>query len=295
MPRLALGLFTLVLAGPALAQPVPGRDLLNHPLGLAAEAAALGTGPASGLWNPATGVLEPGDRGRLAMAALNAPIDLGLSAQVVHGAVRLDRIGTIEASVAHAGISDLARTETDPQSVGSDIVYSTLVTSVGVARRVASRVAVGAALRWHWGRIDRHRRSAIGGDAGILVDGIGRADLRAGASTFLWSGGGSTPVAALAVDARAFRLDSLRSVRVGVARTVTRRTSTETYTFAEARYAALRVRGGPVHTDAYGSVTWHPRFGLAVEHDGYTVALAREDNTGGLDPTYQLTVAKVWR
>ncbi|MDQ8154741.1 MAG: hypothetical protein P3B98_08760, partial [Gemmatimonadota bacterium] len=57
----------VLLPGSLRAQLVPGRDLLSFPLGLTAEAAALGTGAGFGLWNPASVAVPAGSRLRLAV------------------------------------------------------------------------------------------------------------------------------------------------------------------------------------------------------------------------------------
>src|SRR5258708_4226614 len=135
MLRLALGAAFVLSTTGAGGQRVPGRDLLTHPLGLIGEAPALGSGAGSGLWNPATSVLEPGEHGRLAATALSAPIDVALSGQAFHGAIARTA-GTFSLSLVRAAIADLVHTETDPQSVGNDIPYNTWVVSAGFARRV---------------------------------------------------------------------------------------------------------------------------------------------------------------
>src|SRR4029079_6583907 len=104
MPRLVLGAAMMLLAAEAGAQRVPGRDLLNFPLGLAGEPAALGDGAASGLWNPAPALLSHGERGRLSLAALSAPFDVALSGQVLHGAIAIKSIGTVSVGVTRAAI-----------------------------------------------------------------------------------------------------------------------------------------------------------------------------------------------
>src|SRR6185436_15654010 len=106
MPRRALGVLFIVWSAAAGAQRVPGRDLLTYPLALTGEGAALGSGPASGLWNPASGTLRPGERGRIGAAALSAPIDLALSAQVFHLAWAVRSLGTVTGSITHAAVSD---------------------------------------------------------------------------------------------------------------------------------------------------------------------------------------------
>ena len=296
MLRLAVGALELTCASVGNAQRVPGRDLLTFPLGLTGEAAAFGSGAASGLWNPATGILERGERYRLGAAALSAPIDLALSGQVFHGATAIPALGTVSLSLAHAAVTDLLRTETDPQSIGDEVPYNTLVASVGVARRVQSHLVVGAAARWHTGHIEGRTGQAFVTDAGVLADRLGTVDARLAVSTFLWSFDGSdAPVLNAAMDARVAGTDSLRSLRVGGAYARTRGRSTESYPYVEARFGKFILRGGPVRVNAYTTATWHLRVGVAMRHAGYTLAIAREEDESGLSPTYQLSIANVIR
>src|SRR5689334_6219123 len=70
------------------AQNVPGRDLLDYPVGALADAPALAGGPAAGLYNPAT--LVPARRGpdvptyQLSVGALTSPGERGIEGQLVH-------------------------------------------------------------------------------------------------------------------------------------------------------------------------------------------------------------------
>ena len=296
MSRLALGGLLAFTAIAAQAQPVPGRDLLGHGLGLTAEAAAFAEGAAAGFWNPATSILENGDRGRIGAAALNAPIDLSFAAQVAHLAVVRDGWGTLFGSVAHAAVSDLVRTGTDPQSIGSDIPYRTVLVSAGLARRFAPHVVAGAALRWHWGQADARSDNALVTDVGAVFDGLTRFDGRIAVSTFLVGPGtDDSPTLALAADARVAGADTLRAVRAGLAMSRTRAAITEHYPFAEVRYSKISVRGGPVFASGYGHSQRRFRLGILLRQEGFVVGLAREDNAGGLSPTYQLAVVRVWR
>src|SRR5512132_2588140 len=106
------------LAGPptAAAQRVPGRDLLDFPIGTLAEPAALASQMGDGLWNPATIRLLPDRRARVSAGALATGADQGVVAQAIAGALALPRELTVGASVVRAAVRDLVRTETDPQS-----------------------------------------------------------------------------------------------------------------------------------------------------------------------------------
>ncbi len=295
MLRIVLRAFIVCTAAQAMAQAVPGRDLLTYPLGLSAEPPALGEGAASGLWNPATALLRPGERGRVAASAFSAPIDLSLKGQVFHGAL-LRSFGTVALTIERAGISDLAHTETDPQSVGNDIPYTTTVVSAGVARRVSTHLVAGVAGRWHSGHVYQRTRNAAVADAGVVVDGISSHDLRFAASTFLLQlGPNGTPTYSFAADARITGTDSLRTIRAGASFSGTRYSIRERYGFIEARFGKLGVRGGPVSFSAYGATAVRLRMGVLLKHATYTIALAREENGNGLAPAYQLGVSNIFR
>src|SRR5881628_1988534 len=141
-------IFATVICGASASvmrpQTVPARDLLDFPLGALAEAPALSMQLTSGFWNPAALSLRRDDRVQVGIAALNSPVDQGVSAQLVATAIVLPRnvVGII--SVARAGVSDLPRTETDPQTVGAAIPYGTTLGSLGIARRFGT-VSVGLA------------------------------------------------------------------------------------------------------------------------------------------------------
>jgi hypothetical protein len=296
MPRLVLGAVMMLLAAQAGAQRVPGRDLLNFPLGLAGEAAALGDGPARGLWNPATALLGPGERGRLSLAALSAPIDVALSGQVLHGAMAIKSVGTVSVGVVRAAIQELVHTETDPQSIGNDIPYSTWVLSAGLARRIRTRVVVGGAVRWRQGHVFTSKSTAIATDVGIVADEITARDIRVAASSYLWApGSDDPPTLSIASDGRVAGADTLRQVRAGLSFLTTNHGSTEVYPFVEGRFEKLIARGGPVHIEAYGDAAWRLRMALLLRHARYTISIAREDNANGLSATYQLGVTSIFR
>lgn len=292
MRPIVLAVLALVMTGPVGAQPVPGRDLLFSPLGLTGEPAAFGSGTAAGLWNPATGRLAEGSRYRLGLAALNAPVDVAFTGQVLSAAYRVPRVGVVSASVMRAGVADLTRTDTDPQSVGGDIPYGIWVTSLSATRPVTEHVTVGAALRWLSGRLDNRRHARPATDVGVVVDRLGWRDLRVAASTFLLAPGGDDRATfTTAADARLVQRDSVTEVRAGLGLTHTARANTEVFPYVAGRFGRLDLRGGPVRVAAYGATTWRARLALVLHQDDFTIGVAREENAAGLTPTYQLTVS----
>ena len=177
---------SLVLTAAAAAQQVPGRDLFEFPLGLLAEAPALSMQMTGGLWNPATASLRAPGRAAFGFAALTSPQEQGVRLDMVGGALNVRPALTASLSIVNAGVTDILRTETDPQSVGGEIPYGTTLLSAGLAgsRR---NVTVGAALRYRWGTSDSDHRGAAALDGGLVVDGIGVVPVRVALSTFLFT------------------------------------------------------------------------------------------------------------
>ena len=296
MWRLSFAIVVLLpVAGRAQSAAIPGRDLLDFPIGLTAEAAAFGTLTGSGLWNPASALLPGGNTWRLSAAAMSAPTDISLSAQVasVAGAWRH---ATLAFTVVRAAVDGLLRTESDPLAVGGDIPYSTLVLSAIAACRLTPQLAGGIALRSRTGRLDDVSRTGISFDVGLSAEHLSRLDARVAASTFLfspWAGNRERASWLLAADLRVVGGDSARAMRAGYALQHTPDVATEHYAFAAARWGPWEVRGGPVRTDVFGGASWRARLGIAVRHAGYAVGVSREESANGLAPTYHFSLTAV--
>jgi hypothetical protein len=296
MWRLAFALSLVYpAAGRAQADAIPGRDLLAFPLGLSAEAAALGTLAGNGLWNPATAWLPDSARWRLSAASMSAPTDISVSAQVGSVAGRW-RGTTLAITVARAAVNGLLRTDSDPQAVGDDISYSTLVISVLAARRLAPHLIGGVALRSRNGQLDELNRTGLSMDAGVIAEHLTALDARVGASTFLfspWAGSRERPSWMMGADARILGADSTRTLRAGYALQIAQGLSTEHYVFAAARWGSLEARGGPVRTEIFGASNWRARLGVAVRRGGYAVGIAREASANGLERTVHFSLSSV--
>ena len=285
------------MAASLSAQLVPGRDLLGFPLGLNAEAPALGTSAGFGLWNPASVAVPLGSRLRIAVGTMSAPVDVAVSGQLVTVATRLGNGTTVGLSLVSASVKDLIRTESDPQSIGDEIPYSTTLLSLLAARRLGA-VTAGAALRLRNGHLDNEQRHAVSVDVGAISRGLGRRDVRLAASTFLASplGHGGERVAGLAaVDVRLAGLDTMRTSRAGVSMMITDGLTSEEYVFVGGRWGRLEGRVGAALTHAYGRTNWRPRLGVAFHHRGYAIGVAREESAGNISATYQFTLRSVLR
>ena len=291
--------FTVLVLGPFAAWgqsgEIPGRDLLTFPVGLTAEAPALGTTSGTGLWNPATALLPDGYHWRLSVAAMNAPSDIAVAAQLFAIAAEW-RGSTIALSVTRASVSDILRTDTDPQSIGNPVPYSTNVISLVGARRLTPHLTVGVALRERTGALDDVNRRGTSLDAGAIVDHLTRFDVRAAASTFLLSpgaAGAERPSWLFAADGRLAGPDSAHGVRAGYSLQVALSLFTEHYLFASARWGNWEVRGGPVRTQIFGETNVRVRLGIVLHYAGYMVGVAREDGVNGLAPTYQFSLSSL--
>ncbi|MEJ7809254.1 MAG: hypothetical protein WKG32_02455 [Gemmatimonadaceae bacterium] len=286
-----LAISSFALSSPA--QVVPGRDLLRFPIGTMDRAAALAGGLSSGLGNPASIALLGQNRVRIGASALQTPADLGVTVQALTGAVALPGRLTVGGSVVRASVRDIFRTETDPQTLGGQIPYGTMLYSAAVTREHTAWLVGGLALRYRTGEADGIRRSALGLDAGALIHGVTAHDLSLGVATFLWRPGNSDGEAAtvnLAADLRVAGADSVKELRAGYALAAGEHSQREHFAVGSARYGLWEGRGGFVVTQIYGERDWRGRVGFLFHYRPYAVGLAREGGRAGLPPTYQFTL-----
>jgi hypothetical protein len=290
----ALGSF--ILAGPAAAQQVPGRDLFEFPLGLLAEPAALSSQMAASLWNPAAGQLRPAQRAAVGIAELYSPQEQGVRLGMIGAAYALRPSITATASVASAWVTDLLRTETDPQSLGGEIPYASTLLSLGVAT-AQHGVTVGTAVRYRSGAADNARAGMVALDGGMIVERVAGLPLRFAASTFLFRPSRPNNEASYQLGADVplplFALDSVASLRAGYAYDFMGPRGREGYTFALGRYRQLDLSAGVAKTSAYGFTDLRWRLGCGLHYAGYTVAIGREDGAAGLGASYQILFKRV--
>ncbi|HEU4989890.1 MAG TPA: hypothetical protein VFT41_08915 [Gemmatimonadaceae bacterium] len=282
-------------ATPSIAQQVPARDLLDFPIGTIAEPAALATELSSGLWNPAAVAVPSAERVQLGIGALNSPIEQGVSAQVAAVSVGLAPATVVTASLARATVTDLVRTQTDPQSVGAEIPYGTSIFSLGVSRRFAHLTA-GVATRIRTGTADYIQRTSLSVDGGVVADRVLGTPLRLAASTFLFgpSRARERPTLLGAADLPVYHTSAPLDVRVGVAGSVTDSRGSETYLFGAVRYAGVEARGGLAQTHEFGTTSDHLRLGVDLHYGRYAVGISREEEGAGLGATYQFMLTSVF-
>jgi hypothetical protein len=285
---------SIILASSVAAQQVPGRDLFEFPLGLLAEPAALSTQMTASLWNPAAGQLPPARRAALGITELYSPQEQGVRLGMVGAAYAVRPNVTATASYASAWVSDLLRTETDPQSLGGEIPYSATLLSLGVS--AAQRgVTLGLATRYWSGTSDNDRAGTLALDAGALLDRVVGTPLRVAASTFLFKPGSTNNNASyhLAADVPLFWIDTIAILRAGYALNFMGPRGREGYGFAIGRYRQLDLSAGVARTNAYGSRDLRWRLGCGLHYAGYTVAIGREDGAASLGASYQILFKRV--
>lgn len=293
MRRLIFAAVATAIAPPAAAQGVPGRDLLSYALGAAAEAPALATETGDGVWNPASIALPAGTRARLSAGALAGPPTQELSAQLLSAAVAFPRGVTLGLSVVRASVGGIIRTDTDPQSIGPEIPYGTTLVSAQMAQRSGANLLAGVAVRYRMAQLAQERGGALSVDAGLLAKGLTRRDARIGVSTFLLEVANLSRQTTInaAADMRALGADTLVEGRVGYSFSFTEQSSREHYFVATGRVGKLSTRVGAARIVAFSQGEWRARLAVGLHYSRYLVAVAREENGGGLAPTYQFTLS----
>jgi hypothetical protein len=158
-------------------------------------------------------------------------------------------------------------------------------------------VAVGAALRYRTGRVDTTQASALGGDAGVLVDGLlGRRDLRLGASSFLWRPNArldDRPLGLAAVDLRVVGEAPTREVRAGGSYQASRGGETEGYGYLSARLRNVEGRAGVARAERGPYSDTRTRLGLGLRYARLLVSVAREESASGFGSMYQFTLSSI--
>ena len=289
-------LLALLLASPAAAQRVPGRELLDYPLGALAEAPLLARADVA-LWNPAGIVPEGGNRGRVGFASVETPTDIGVSLVGISvAATFLDNLAAALSAV-RGSVAGIPRTIDDPMTVPGDIPYNTTMLSAAFARR-KENVTAGFALRYRTGTLDAERRGAVGVDGGLVADSLLGLPVRGAAATFLWrpgNGDDEETAYAGAIDAQLYRADSTLEARAGYSLTLVEQRTVEHYLFAGAIGKRWEARAGVAHHRSAGEGQWSLRLGTGLEYGRYHIGVAREGARDGLGGIYQFTLTTLIR
>lgn len=274
------------------AQRVAGRDLLEFPLGILAEAPALSDQMIGGLWNPASAMLRPSTRAAFGFAGLTTPQDVGVRLDMIGGSYRIKSRLTGTVSVADASVSDILRTETDPTTIGSEIPYGTTVASVGLATAYKT-ATFGLSTRYRWGNADRDHSGEFAVDVGTVLDRVAHTPVRVAFSTFLLSPSKTTDASYFAAaDLPVFQRDSSVVVRGGFSMTRTVGRGHERYAFGTASYRLVDLSAGVSTVHEFGNSSQRWRLGLGLHHAGYTVAIGREDGGAGFGGSYQFLLTR---
>ena len=277
---------------PLAAQDVPGRQLFDFPLGTLAEAPALASAAGGGFWNPATIALRGGDRFLISAAALNSPIEQGISSELGTAAYQVRPGITVGLSVAMSGVRDLLRTETDPQSIGDAIPFnSTIVSGMLAAER--GPATFGLALRRRTGTVDLTYGRVTSVDVGATVDRPRGLPFRAALATFLLSPSRRLERASAVGALEGYLPLSMSNARVGASYQRDEGSGTERFIYAAGRAGPLDLRGGFARHTAFGSSTTRVRLGVGVHYAHYLVGVAREDGTAGLGASFQFVLKTV--
>lgn len=289
--------FAAIAAAAALsplhAQQVPGRDLFLFPLGTLAEAPALASAAGGGFWNPATIALRKTDRFLVSAAALDSPIEQAVSAQIGTAAYRLRSGFTAGISIAQSSVGDIPRTDTDPQSIGGEIPYRSMIVS-GILAAERGPATVGIALRRRTGTVDLTRGRATSLDVGAILDRPAGLPIRAALSSFLLSPSRQLERASAIGAMEGYLPQRLGpDTRAGVSYQSDDGNGDERFFYASGRAGLLDLRGGIARQSAFGSTTTRLRLGLGVRYAHYLVGISREDGTAGLGATYQFLLATV--
>ncbi len=290
----------LSLCRGARAQIVPARDLLQFPIGTLDHASALPGGINDGFGNPAAIGLERGARLRIGLAALQTPSDQSVDLRMLAVAVAHGERDTFGFSILHAGVGNLYRTTTDPQTVGT-IAYNTTLTSLSAAHRFGDHITGGIAARYRTGEIGGDRRGTALVDVGATATHLPLLDARLGIASFLWrpvNPSKERPALNIGGDVRLYEAmlgTAPVDVRGGYGVTLTEGEQREDAIVGAARLDGVQASAGLVRTAAFGSSEWRPRFGIGVRFGGYSASVARQQNGAGLDPIYQFTLSTTIR
>jgi hypothetical protein len=298
MSRLIFAAITsvvLISPGAANAQRVAGRDLLDFPLGLLAEAPALSTQMPGGLWNPATSALHGPTRTSLGFAGLTTPQELGVQLEMLAAEYKLRPGLTGSLSIAQASVSDILRTETDPQSLGGEIPYGTTLLSLG-ASAPWKNATFGVSARYRWGTADTEHSGAFALDGGVVVDRVAGTPVRVALSSFLFNPSSSNDASYFAAaDVPVVRVDSTLVVRGGYSLSKMEGRGHENYAFGTATYRQFDLSSGFATSTGFGSSGSRWRLGFALHRAGYTAAIGREDGAAGFGASYQFLLTRAFK
>jgi hypothetical protein len=286
-----------LLARAGLAQGLPGRDLLEFPVGALAEPRGMAGSLAASLWNPARVVRPGATRVEAALAALTTPIEQGVDARTIAVSGALNDRFTLGLSFVTFDVSDIVRTSTDPQSIGGDVPYRTTILSA-MAGTTVYGVDIGAALRRRAAAVDTEQGSHWATDVGISIPALGPLPVHVAASTFMATpgDGGREPTTTL-VSARVplWRRDSTVTTSAGAGWARTSGRADERQLFAATSYRTADATLAVVQTTQFGATRTAMRLGLGLQYARYRIGVAREDGGAGIGASYQFLLSSAFK
>ena len=297
----ALLLLALSPAIPATlrAQASIASDLWRVATGTLVTPAALASEGTAPLWTPAV-VLAPGGPGlMLGAEAVHAPSEIGLNAGIVAFSWRLGGAGTISATYAWAGLSDIGYTESSPEVVGS-IAVDAQTASIGFARRLPGGLVAGAALRWLEGRQSGEAVAQPALDLGARYSPNAHVELGVASQFFDPIFRDAQQAASVSAGAscrsspfQAWGTPAVATIRYGL--TVLRGEGPQHLLTVGLAAANLTLDGGIVHEGIGNDQIWRSRLGLGVSVGRYRVAINRDGGVNGFGPTWAFGMTALFR
>jgi len=298
----ALALSLAAIAGAARdasGQAAVASDLWRVAAGTLAVPAALTEDGSAALWTPAAALPQAGPGVRIAIEAVHAPSDVGISGGIAAFGVRLGHLGTLNAVYGRLGFDGLVRTETSPQGLGDIPVYAEVV-SLGLARLVAPNLVVGAAVRSVSGQLDASSRGQVGVDVGLRYTDPSRVTL-AFATRFF--------------DPTLRQAEEAASYTAGASYQTAPSPMWGTTAVVSFRYGATFAHGegvqhlfsgglglgdiaeldvGAARESEAGTSVWRSRLGLAVGVGRYRVYVGRDGGVNDFGATYRFGFTATW-
>jgi hypothetical protein len=286
------------LAGVLQAQASIASDLWRLAAGTLVTPPALAADGTAPMWTAAV-VLPPGGPGlMLGAEAVHAPAEVGLNAGLVAFAWRLGGVGTLSATYAKAGLSDIGYTESSPEVIGS-IAVDAQTASIGFARRFGPHLVGGAALRWLEGRQSGQVAAQPALDVGARYAPSAHLELGAATQFFDPFFHDAQQAASLSLGARyqsspfgAWGTPARAVVRYGV--TVLRGEDPQQLLTLGLVLANLAVDGGIVREGVGTDAIWRSRMGLGLGVGRYQVTISRDGGVNGFGPTWAFALTALF-
>ena len=253
------------------------------------------------LWMPATVLDSSGPLLRIGVEAIHAPSDVGVSGGIAAVGIRLGSVGTLNAVYGRLGVDGLVRTETSPEAIGGDVPVYAEVISLGFARRVATGLVAGAAVRSMAGQLDIVTREQLGLDFGLRYTDTNRI-------TFAFATRFFDPTFRQASQAAVYSLAAsyrtLPGPMLGTTGVVTLRYGATLSHGEGVQHVAsaglalarvLEVDVGAARETVDGASLWRSRLGVGLVAGRYRIYLARDGGVNDFGATYRFGLTTAWR